>query len=131
MQGAKAKGKAPPPELVKEGPSVDELNQRIAALEAEKKRAEELRSYMQLERASFPIIPFNRVVSVEVGLALHGHTLIACMPAACRCCHGCPGIPAGLHHSVMHGCRISPLPARRTAACWRDTHVGAGACSGR
>ncbi|KAK9826877.1 hypothetical protein WJX81_002647 [Elliptochloris bilobata] len=48
--GAKAKGKAPPPEPIKEGPSVDELNQRIAALEAEKKREEELRNYMQLER---------------------------------------------------------------------------------
>lgn len=55
MQGAKAKGKAPPPEPVKEGPSVDELNQRIAALEAERKREEELRNYMQLERASFPV----------------------------------------------------------------------------
>ena len=53
-QGAKAKGKAPPPEPVKEGPSVDELNQRIATLEAEKKREEELRNYMQLERASCP-----------------------------------------------------------------------------
>jgi len=29
---------------------VDELNQRIAALEVEKKKEEELRNYMQLER---------------------------------------------------------------------------------
>ena len=29
---------------------MDELNQRIAALEAEKKKEEELRNYMQLER---------------------------------------------------------------------------------
>ena len=33
---------------------MDELNQRIAMLEAEKKREEELRNYMQLERASCP-----------------------------------------------------------------------------
>ena len=58
-QGVKAKGKAPPPEPVKEGPSVDELNQRIAALEAEKKREEELRNYMQLERARLPSTPFT------------------------------------------------------------------------
>ena len=29
---------------------MDELNQRITALEAEKKKEEELRNYMQLER---------------------------------------------------------------------------------
>lgn len=29
---------------------MDELNQRIAALEVEKKKEEELRNYMQLER---------------------------------------------------------------------------------
>lgn len=48
-KGAKG-GKVLPPEPVKEGPSVDELNQRIMALEVEKKKEEELRNYMQLER---------------------------------------------------------------------------------
>ena len=125
VQGVKAKGKAPPPEPVKEGPSVDELNQRIAELEAEKKREEELRNYMQLERASSPVAPCDRLPSLQgrtCSIALQGPTLLSCTPAACRGRHSCPGNPVGPHGTnsctgvayLLAGAAHSRKPLRRT-----------------
>lgn len=68
--GKKAKDAAPAADV--EGPSIEELNQKIVTLEKEKTKEEEYRNYMQLER-----VRMRRAAAREGGCVLHGQ--------ACRC----------------------------------------------
>jgi hypothetical protein len=58
--------------------SVDELKQKLEILEEEKKKEEELRNYMQLERVSCACIFFPILLLVLAGMKVTCHIGVRC-----------------------------------------------------